>query len=331
MSGRLRVGVVGVTGRPGMNHLESMYLPVLESAGLDAVSIWVPDSASESQVETAHHIGRLYSLPVFQGGAPPEDIDGAIVCAVGEQLVEIASWAGEKDLPVFVDKPTLTSTDDLERIAAVAPNLRIIPGHHLRWSEGVQEAVRRVRSAQIGLLRTVVVDMVSTAGEGASQTGDLRNLGVYQVDIIEALLGSVPDSVQGFFGDIGGGGESWTYVAQGAHDVIVSGHISRTVPEPGTTISQLLGTLRVQGTHGMLAIDLGGPTYEVNSIAARKQVPYTVPSTGEAMRVLASSIRSGSSPYGLARLLSVSRFLDAIAQSSSTHNPATTRNEVVTR
>lgn len=159
----------------------------------------------------------------------------------------------------------------------------------LATQPGYTRALAAVRSAEIGLLRAVALDIV-TVGEGDA----LRELGPEAIEVLRAATGSTSVDLQAHSTPDGG---ATTFLGRAGRGVVVSAHLSVVAGERG---EHLRAAIRLVGTHGSVLVDLLRPRLDVRTAAGTKQVPYGVPrgdaSPGDAadtLSAIAESARSG--------------------------------------
>lgn len=146
---------------------------------------------------------------------------------------------------------------------------------------GLTRALTAVRSAEIGLLRAVALDLVSI-GEGQA----LDVLGPEAIDVMRGATGPTSLDLQAHST---ADGAATTFLGKADHGIAVSAHLSHvvggpTVPGepavPGESPEHLRATLRLVGTHGAVLVDLLRPMLDVRTASGRTQVPFGVPNAG---------------------------------------------------
>lgn len=154
---------------------------------------------------------------------------------------------------------------------------------------GYARALTAVRSAEIGLLRAVALDVVGI-GDGEA----LRELGPEAIDVIRAATG--PSSVE-FQAHSSAGGGATTLLGRASRGVVVSAHLSLVA---GEGREHLRATIRMVGTHGSVLVDLLRPQLEVRTATGTTRVPFGVPraetppgDAAETLTAIAESARSG--------------------------------------
>lgn len=82
-----------------------------------------------------------------------EDLDILIVCLTNDIAPEVTIAGLERGLHVFCEKPPGRDMEDIARVIRVArttPELKLMYGFNHRYHESVQEALKIVRSGQLG-------------------------------------------------------------------------------------------------------------------------------------------------------------------------------------
>lgn len=321
MSTMTPVLIAGTVGSAGQNHQADMWVPALAAAGLTPVGVWSPPSVGDAQLRAAADLAAGLGL-TSTVSAQPElgSARGIIACLRGEERQSLLSFAAERGVPVLLDKPTLDTSEEIEEAISGAPGLVVLPGHHLSAHPGFLRAVAGAHAAEIGLLRAAAVDLVVGGGDGPAPQGELRNLGVYAVDMLRQATGRATVSVQAHRSPASAGaGESWSFLGQSDRDVVVSSHVSRTTGAGGI----LLAKVRLVGTHGWVLADLLSPALEVSTPAGVRRMPYGE-NTVVALLTRFAAIIAGTARTAPANdILILSRALDGITASADTQTATT--------
>ena len=316
MNDLVPVLLAGTAGLGHQNHQQDMWLPNLTAAGLRATAVWAPTGASVDERRQCQALAERIGLdPQISDRPDLVGVQGVIACVRGRERVDLLVRARDAGVPVLLDKPTLDSTDQIAAAVEAVPDATVMPTHHFRFHPGVVRALAAVHAAEIGLLRAVAADLVVT-GDTTAVHGDLRNLGVYQLDLIRQATGSAEATVQAHcIEGRGGSGESWSMLGQTDRDVVVSLHVSRTSPGTAASVT-LVNRLRLVGTHGWILVDLLRPALQVVTAHAAEHVGYGDSSVIRQLRAFRSVIRGETRVAPVSDLLVLSRALDEIAQSA---------------
>lgn len=163
---------------------------------------------------------------------------------------------------------------------------------------GLARALGAVRSAEIGLLRAVALDLVALGPASAADAGALQELGPEAIEMLRRVTGPTSLDLQAHTTRDGG---ATTFLARAGHGVVVSAHLSLV---PAERSEHLRAALRIVGTHGSVLVDLLRPQLDVRTAAGRTQVPFGAPdpaapqavppdSPSDALSGIAESARSG--------------------------------------
>lgn len=292
--------LAGCEGSPTQHHQRDMYLPAARRAGLDIAGIWVPGGAPDDHLDKARTLARDTGLPLSVGATPElAGVGGVIACLRGDARREALRASAEAGVPVLLDKPTLEDSRSLRALAEAAPEVIVLPAHHLRFHESVQALHHAIRAGRFGLLRAVHADLVVAGGDGPSSDGELRNLVVYLLDVFRLVIGRAEVVVSAVAQPAGvTAGEAWTMLARTDREIIASLHVSRTSAGPPAILD---GTLRVLGSHGSAVADLTAPSMTVRTPSSTRRAPIgpsSVDRLVEAFRLLAGShqARAGLAP-----------------------------------
>jgi predicted dehydrogenase len=305
--------VAGTVGSGAQHHQAEMWAPALAAAGLAAAGVWTPPTVGDAALERARALADDLGVGLEIAERPSRAAAGAIVCLRGAERIAFARLAAGQGMPILLDKPTLDSTAELEELAAAAGDGAVMPGHHLSSHPGFTRALAAVRGAEIGLLRAAHADLVSGGGE-ASPDGELRNLGVYLVELIRQSTGPATVSLQA---TATAAGDAWTLLGKTDRDVVVSAHVSRA-SAGSASVRTLRARLRLVGTHGSLLVDLAKPSIGLATTTATGAVPFAGESSVVAhLRRFAGVIGGTVRVPPATDLVTLSRALDAIAASAA--------------
>ena len=169
---------------------------------------------------------------------------------------------------------------------------------------GLARALGAVRSAEIGLLRAVALDIVALGPASAADApadaagGALQELGPEAIEVLRRVTGPTSLDLQAHSTR---DGRATTFLARAGHGVVVSAHLSLI---PGERPEHLRAALRIVGTHGSMLVDLLRPQLEVRTAAGATHVPFGEPGPADpsaippggpsdALSGIAESARSG--------------------------------------
>lgn len=136
-----------------------------------------------------------------------EDLDVLLVCLTNDIAAEVTIAGLERGLHVFCEKPPGRNVSDIERVVEVErmhPSLRLMYGFNHRYHESVQDALRILRSGELGK----VINMRGVYGKAKLITfnqpdwrtrreisggGVLLDQGIHMVDLMRLFGGEFHD------------------------------------------------------------------------------------------------------------------------------------------
>jgi len=136
-----------------------------------------------------------------------EDLDALIVCLTNDIAAEVTVAGLERGLHVFCEKPPGRNVADIEHVMAVErryPGCKLMYGFNHRYHESVQEALRILRSGELGK----VINMRGVYGKAKMITfnqpdwrtrreiaggGVLLDQGIHMVDLMRLFGGEFLD------------------------------------------------------------------------------------------------------------------------------------------
>lgn len=305
--------VAGTVGSGAQHHQAEMWTPAFAAAGLEVSGVWTPPTVDVAALARARSLADGLGLELEVSERPSATSAGAVVCLRGAERLAFARFAAEQGMPILLDKPTLDPTVQLEEFAAAVGDGIVMAGHHLSSHPGFTRALTAVRGAEMGLLRAVHADLVSGGGD-RSPDGELRNLGVYLVELIRQATGPAAVTLQAI---AGAEGDAWTFLGRTDRDVVVSAHVSRAAAGTASPRS-LRARVRLLGTHGSLLVDLAKPAIDLATTAAASPVPFVGENSVAAhLRRFAGAIGGAVRTPPPTDLVTLSRALDAIAASAA--------------
>ena len=140
-----------------------------------------------------------------------QDLDVLIVCLTNEIAPDVTIAGLEKGLHVFCEKPPGREVSDIDKVIVVAtkhPNLKLMYGFNHRYHESVQDALKLIRSGQMGR----IINMRGVYGKSKLITfnqpdwrtkrdiaggGVLLDQGIHMVDLMRLFAGEFTE-VQSF-------------------------------------------------------------------------------------------------------------------------------------
>ncbi|MHC9044341.1 Gfo/Idh/MocA family oxidoreductase [Microbacterium saperdae] len=313
--------LAGVEGVGKQDHQAMMWAPRLADAGLRASRVWCPPDAGEMQIRKAVSLASSLGVQLSTDDVPPIDGGAVIACLRGVRRRQVLNAASQTSATVLVDKPTLDSTIALQSQVAAAKDARLLSGLHFASHPSFVRASRAVADGEIGLLRAVMIDLVVSSGDGASPAGDLRNIGVHAVDLMHEV--ARPRTLTVGTAALSAG--VVTFTAQTEHDIVLSAHVSRT-DTASTRADTLLAHVRIVGSHGHIDLDLLRPALTVTTSSRIQRAKYGTDSVTARLRELRAVASEERAPEVGESWLTVSRTLDAIAESATRADSITIRD-----
>lgn len=132
-----------------------------------------------------------------------ENLDALVVCLTNDIAAEVVMAGLERGLHVFCEKPPGRSVADIQRVIACEsqhPSLKLMYGFNHRYHESVQDALRLIRSGEMGR----IVNMRGVYGKSKLVTFDqpdwrtkravagggvLLDQGIHMVDLMRLFAG----------------------------------------------------------------------------------------------------------------------------------------------
>jgi predicted dehydrogenase len=196
----LRVGIAGfgVVGKRRKNCIAS-------HPRLRVVAVCDQTFADEGVLADGVRYYRDYRRLLTQS------LDVLFVCLTNDMAAEVTIAGLEADLHVFCEKPPGRSVEDIVKVIACErrhPHLKLMYGFNHRYHESVQDALRILRSGELGR----VINMRGMYGKAKLVTfnqpdwrtkrdiaggGVLLDQGIHMVDLMR-LFGGEFDEVQSF-------------------------------------------------------------------------------------------------------------------------------------
>jgi UDP-N-acetylglucosamine 3-dehydrogenase len=193
---KIKVGVVGC-GSWGRNH--ARVYKELPGAELVGVADLNPAAARE--------IGERYRVPYYTDPdkivSDPE-VQLVSICTPTVTHAELGLRSIEYGKHVLVEKPMANSVAEAEELirAAERHHQWLTVGFVERFNPAVQEVYRRVAAGEIGKVILAHSRRVSQNPGRIGDVGVVKDLAIHDVDIINHLIGVIPESVSAVAGRI---------------------------------------------------------------------------------------------------------------------------------
>ncbi|MFX4270902.1 Gfo/Idh/MocA family protein [Propionibacteriaceae bacterium Y1685] len=308
------------TGSPEhrQHHQRTMYLPAirqLADQGFTVAGVW--DLAGPGNGPRAADLAAETGAPLVTDvdSALATGPDLAVVCAdpaVPQTLVDTLQSLDDAGVATLMDKPTLLDTTTLTAVAERFP--AVVAGHPWRFHPALAGARPRVESGGIGRVRAVHGELLVGPTDGPHPLGELRNLGVHALDVVQSLIGDLRGRASAVVSPAGpdGAGEAITVSLRCEPDLAVTLLIGRAGGGTGTTARPgMVHRYRILGSHGQLLLDLDSPGMDV--IGGTSPRVMFGPS---AVAAQVAAVAAGDGQPGLAVAAALGGVLDALAESA---------------
>ncbi len=322
----LNVGLLGFAGFGGQDHQSTMYVPALQRNPRARVTVVASVDASDRQA--AASAAARWSLPLAADVdallADPA-VDAVVVCAPVARRGEILADIVDRGRHVLADKPLALTAPEIRAVRTAAterPEVVVAVAHHRRLHPTLAPAVAAIAAGRVGLPWNLQADFM-VAGGAMVPEGELRNLGLYPVDLTLVILEVPVERVHAFAVGPDTPPSSVLLLLDHANGVTSTITVGRAAPLLGTAPGGIvLDRYRVSGTHGTTTVDLARPALEVRT-ADRYETTWTGGSTVDALVAdWLDAIEQGRPPAaGIAAALAVAEVLDAAERSLASGRP----------
>jgi UDP-N-acetylglucosamine 3-dehydrogenase len=192
----IKCGVLGC-GSWGRNH--ARVIKDLPGAELVGVADLNPAAARE--------IGEMYRVPYYTDPdkivSDPE-VQLVSICTPTITHAELGLRALECGKHVLVEKPMANSVAEAEELIKAADRYHqwLTVGFVERFNPAVQEVYRRVTAGEVGKVILAHSRRVSRSPGRIGDVGVVKDLAIHDVDIINHLMGVMPESISAVTGRI---------------------------------------------------------------------------------------------------------------------------------
>lgn len=233
-----------------------------------------------------------------------------------QELEHLLQQCAELTVPVLIDKPTLLPTGTLRALAQKFPTA--VAAHHPRFHPALTTTRGRIVGGGLGLLHAVHGELLVGPSDGPHPLGELRNLAVYALDVVQSLIGDLHGRAHAVIAPPGpdGSGEAITLSLRCAPDVAVSLLVGRSGGQAGSGkgAANSVHRYRILGSHGQLLVDLDSPAFDLYG-TTRSRLPFG-PTSVQAM---ISSVAAGLTQPGLPVAAALAGVIDALSTSATEH------------
>jgi UDP-N-acetylglucosamine 3-dehydrogenase len=275
----IRVGVIGC-GSWGRNH--ARVYKQLPGAELGGVADLNPAVAKE--------IGDMYRVPYY---ADPDkivsdpDIQLISICTPTITHADLGLKALEEGKDVLVEKPMANSVDEARALirAAEKHHQLLTVGFVERFNPAVREVYKQVGDGRIGKVILAHSKRVSRSPGRIGDVGVVKDLAIHDVDIINHLMGVMPESISAFAGKIKHKYEDYANI-----NMLYADDRSAFV-ETNWLTPRRVRTLTVTGTEGIINVEYTTQqiTIENDEMLIQPYLPYKEPLLEELRSFVQSS------------------------------------------
>ena len=273
----IKVGVVGC-GSWGRNHARVYKdLPGVELIGVaDVNPVVVKD------------IGERYRVPYYTDPdkivCDPE-IQLVSICTPTVTHAELGLKAMECGIHVLVEKPMANSVAEAEELIRTAEkrHCRLTVGFVERFNPAVKDVYRRVAAGEIGDVILAHSRRVSRSPGRIGDVGVVKDLAIHDIDIVNNLMGVMPEYVSAVTGKIRHMYEDYANI-----NMLYTDDRNAFV-EANWLTPRRIRTLTVTGTEGIINVEYTTQqiTIENDKMITQPFLPYKEP----LMEELASFVR----------------------------------------
>ncbi|WP_026876575.1 Gfo/Idh/MocA family protein [Jiangella gansuensis] len=322
MSEPLRTILCGAGDAGGSEHQRLSFGPALIAhPAYDVVGVVDDPAAGGVERERSVQLAADLDLPVFEDfTAAAEAADVACVCSALDRRGSVVAALAASGVHLLLDKPaartaaaTRELADTVERSGVVA-----MPGHAMRFHPAVLRATAAVARGDIGLPWAVQSELLLAEGTTEWQNGALANGLGHSLDIVRAIIGLEATSVAAWRSSpfFAGRDEDLAVLSLTfEHDVPVSLTVGRTPTKghPNGIAGDHL--YRVMGSEGVLTVDLGKPSVQVNGGSRARR--YGAGAIAAMLDHLAAAVRHQARPtLSLADAVAVAEIVEAARRAS---------------
>jgi predicted dehydrogenase len=174
----------------GANHVR--VLADMES--VDRVGVADRDSAAVARMIRGR---RMRGYPDWREAMAAERPDAVVVAVPTRWHYEVASYALERGIHVLVEKPITSTLEEGEALVDLATRTGAVlaVGHVERFNPGVVELKRRLDAGQLGRVFDVHARRLGPFPPRVADVGVTIDLGTHDLDVLQLLMGCVPDVV----------------------------------------------------------------------------------------------------------------------------------------
>jgi predicted dehydrogenase len=271
----------------GGTHQRLMYAPAFARhprcrvvAVADAAD--APPAVHALNRQEAETLGAPYVADLDAALARDDVHVVSLCCSLARRaaLVERIAGAGKA---LLIDKPMARTLADARAVrdAVRRTGIVAVPAHHYRFSRSIEAAREQVARGRIGLPYAIHAEFLIATGREVVEMGELRNFGCYPVDAIRAITGCAVRTVcatvtRALIPDVGPGeAEDFAFLAMTLdHGIIATTSVGRTGVQTHPRGYPGDRTMRIVGSHGVIAVDAHKPALRVYGAARAEEISF---------------------------------------------------------
>jgi predicted dehydrogenase len=212
---RVRYAVVGL-GHFARATLLPAFANAAENSELGALVSG--DPAKLAELSTTYDVPRTFSYEQYEECLHSGEVDAVYIALPNSMHCEYSVAAARAGIHVLCEKPMALTETDCERMILDARRhqVRLMIGNRLHFENAHLEAIKTVRSGQLGIPRIFTSVLTFQVKQGNVRLdkglggGPLYDIGVYCISAARHLFGEEPDEVFAFnsslddvrFGDV---------------------------------------------------------------------------------------------------------------------------------
>lgn len=182
----IRVSVLGL-GYMGQNHLRV----ISKFPEVKVVAICDIDLGKTKKLAKLYKV-RAYSD--YKKLIRNEDLDAVFICLPTSLHFKAASFAIDKSITVFIEKPICATPEQARKLikAAGFKKVPIMVGHIERFNPVVSEIKQRIASGELGKIIHIHTQRFSPPPTRAQDVSAIVDLATHDIDIIKYILEQEP-------------------------------------------------------------------------------------------------------------------------------------------
>lgn len=190
----------------GLGHISKVaVLPAFAHAqeNSDLRALISSDPAKLKELSQSYHVPLTYSYDQYQECLQSGEVDAVYIALPNSMHCEYSVAAARAGIHVLCEKPMAVTEEECERmiLAARHGQVRLMIANRLEFDSSHQEAVKIVRSGQLGTPRifnsvfTLQVKAGNVRLDGKLTGGSLYDIGIYCINAARHLFDDEPNEV----------------------------------------------------------------------------------------------------------------------------------------